>query len=96
MLYTEIQPQSFLSSGEDCFKCFTNHILAWQPSCSMAQNHADKLSPSYDRRPIVKSGDNCLSGLQKKIFRLHDFIHVYRPGARADNHQNNHQNFDSS
>ena len=34
MLYTKIQPQSFLSSWKEDFKC-VYHIWAWQPSCSV-------------------------------------------------------------
>ena len=35
MLYTKIQLQSFLSSGEEVFY----HIWAWQPSCSKEPNN---------------------------------------------------------
>ena len=37
--------------------------------------------------PHVKSGENCSSGLKEDISKLHNFIDVYCPGARADNHQ---------
>ena len=32
MLYTKVQPKTFLSSGEKDFQVFY-HIWAWQPSC---------------------------------------------------------------
>ena len=40
MLYTKIQPQSFLCSGEEGFlSVMVDHIWAWQPSYLMTQNH---------------------------------------------------------
>ena len=47
MLYTKIQPQSFLGSGEDDF---FYHIWAWWPSCSMGQNHSYKLSIPFRQK----------------------------------------------
>ena len=41
MLYTKILPQSFLGSGGG-FEVFLT-IWAWQPSCSILQNHLIKL-----------------------------------------------------
>ena len=81
MLYTKIQPQSFLNSGEEGFYMFC-HIWAWQPSFTMAQNHLDVLSTSFRQ----KSDENCSRGLtEEDIQRFHDFIHVNSPGARVDN-----------
>ena len=62
MLYTKIQPQSFLSSEEEVFY----HIWAWQPSCSMVQKHLTKLSTSFDRRPYMKSGENWSSNFREE------------------------------
>ena len=53
MLYTKIQPQSFLGSGED-FKCFY-HIWACQTSCSIVQNHLNKLLVSLQQKASCKS-----------------------------------------
>ena len=41
MLYNKIHPQSF--------KCFYN-IWAWQPSCSMMQNHLNKVPTSLPKK----------------------------------------------
>ena len=87
MLYTKSQPQSFLSSGEEVFY----HIWAWQPSCSLVQNHKTKMSSQhpFDRRPYVKSGKNCARYFrQEDIQRFHDFIHIYSLRAREDYPQN--------
>ena len=36
----------------------------------------------------MKSGENCSSGFRgEDILKLHNFIHVYSPVARADNPQ---------
>ena len=32
----------------------------------------------------MKSGENSSSGFREDIKKLHYFIHVYRPGVRAD------------
>ena len=47
--YTKIQSQSFLSTGEEDFKCFY-HIWAWPPSCSMMQNLLKKVSTSLRQK----------------------------------------------
>ena len=39
----------------------------------------------------MKSGERCSSGFgEKDIEKLHNFIHVYSPGARADKPQGTH------
>ena len=45
MPYTKIQPQSSLSTEEEDFWVFY-YIRAWQPSCSMIQNHWNKMPTS--------------------------------------------------
>ena len=80
MVYTKIQPQSFLSYKEEFY-----HIWAWQPSYSMVRNQLTKLSASLDRRPHVKFGENYSRGFREDFQRFCGFIHVYSPGARADN-----------
>ena len=43
----------------------------------------------FDRRPHVKSNENCSSGFREDcVYVLYDFIHVYSPGAQADNPHN--------
>ena len=67
---------------------FFYHIWAWWPSCLMVRKHLNKWQYPFDRRSHVKSGENCSSGLrEEEIFKLHNFIDVYCPGARADNPQ---------
>ena len=59
MLYTKIQPQSFLSTGEEKCNCFY-HIWAWQSFCSIMQNHLNKVSTSLRQKNpmwnLVKTG----------------------------------------
>ena len=61
MLYTKVQPKSFHGSGEvDFLSVFTiyghgSHLVKW---CRTIQtNH----QYPFDRRPHLKSGENCLS-----------------------------------
>ena len=73
MLYTKIQPQSFLCSGEKDIKSFY-HILAGQPSCSKVQNHLTSYQYLFDRRPCVKSGDNWVSSFrEKRLLKITQF-----------------------
>ena len=67
MLYTKTEPQSFLGSGEEDFKCFFHHIWAWWPACSMVWNRLNKLSMPFDSRSHVKSGDNWSSGFRVDV-----------------------------
>ena len=53
MLYTEIQPQSFLASGEEDFKCF-NHISAWRPFYFKDRDHLYNFSIPLNTRLHVK------------------------------------------
>ena len=72
MLYTKIQPQCFLGSGEEDFKYFFFFffLTIWQLSCSIMQNHLDKLIiyPS-DRRSHVKSGETGQAVSENKTFK---------------------------
>ena len=54
---------------------------------STVQNHSNKLSIPFDRKPQVKSGENCSSGFREDIKKIHNFIHVYSQGSKADNPQ---------
>ena len=84
MLYTEIQPQSFLGSREEDFLQF----LPYTDMVAILQNHLTNWQYPFDRKPHVISGENCSSSFRKKTFKkLHNSIHVYSPGARADNPQ---------
>ena len=42
-------------------------LWAWQPSCSLMQNHFIKLACPFVRRPHAKSGENCSSGFREDI-----------------------------
>ena len=60
-------------------------------------NHAERFEqignmPSTEGTTDVKSGDNWSSCFREDVQRKQDFIHVYSPGARADNPGG--QNFD--
>ena len=90
MLYIKIQPQSFLDSGEEdflSFKCFTiyghgGHLVHWRGTIRTNWQYP------FPRRPHVKSSENCSSSFRDEdIKTLHNFVHVYRPGARTDNPQ---------
>ena len=83
MLYTKIQPKSFLGSGEENFKYFY-HIWAWQPFCLVVQNYLNKLLVLLDRRPPVKSDENWQVVSQAMFKDLYDLIHVQSLWARAD------------
>ena len=71
ILYTKIQLQSFLSTGDTdsylipSFKCFY-HIWPRQPSCSVVQNHLKNCQHPFDKRPHVKSGENWSSGFREE------------------------------
>ena len=65
MLYTKIQPQNFLSSGEEDFKCFTiyrhgSHLVPWRGSICTNRQHP------IDRRPHVQSGESGSSGFRNE------------------------------
>ena len=52
MLYTNIQPQSFLVLKKKKIKKCFYHVWAWWPSCSMVQNHLNKLTiPLWQKVP---------------------------------------------
>ena len=72
MLYTKIQPQSFLGSGEEDFKSFYYVIGMPWPSCSMARSHSNKFQYPFDRRPHVTAGENFSCG-----FREEDILCIY-------------------
>ena len=84
MLYTEIQPQSFLSSGEKIFLS----VLPYMGMASILLNGADPFEQivnilSTERRPYVnhvESSENCFK--EEDIKRLYNFIHVYSPRTK--------------
>ena len=50
------------------------------------QNLLNKLVINFDRKSNVKSGKNWSNCFREEdVGRLRDVIHVYSPGARADN-----------
>ena len=97
MLYTEIQPQSFLSSGEKKFLS----VLPYMGMASILLNGADPFEQivnilSTERRPCVnhvKSSENCFK--EEDMKWLYNFIHIYNPRTK-DPHSLPLQNFDSS
>ena len=52
--YTKIQSQTFFGSEEEDFQDFY-HVQTWRPSCSVAQNHLNKLAIPYRQKAHVKS-----------------------------------------
>ena len=65
MLYTKIQSESFLGSGEEDFKCFTiyghgSHLVQWLRTIQTKCQHP------FDKRIHVKSGENCSSSFRKE------------------------------
>ena len=75
MLYTKIQPQSFLELEKKIFKCFY-HIWAWQPSCSMIQNHLNSVNIPSTEGPmwnLVKIGQ-VVSEMFKDFMVLYLYI----------------------
>ena len=61
MLYTTIQVQSFLGSGEEDFWEFLPYI-GMVATCLVARNYLNKLAIPFWQK---KSGENCLSGLRE-------------------------------
>ena len=64
MLYTKIQPQSFLGSGEEDFKEF----LSYMDMVAILFNgteHLNKLAKSFGQKAHAKSGENC-KGFQRR------------------------------
>ena len=85
MLYTKIQPQSFLGSGEVDFQDSYMDMAAIFFSCA---EPFEQIGNTISTKAHVKSGENCSSSLREEdIEKFHNFIHVYSPVARADNHQ---------
>ena len=75
MLYTKIQPQSFLSSGED-FSVFTIYghvcyIVQWREIIRT------KCQYPFDRRLHVKSGENGSSGLKEEVLKNYTVLCMY-------------------
>ena len=86
MLYTKISLKAFLVQKQffTVFNYFFYNIWAWQPSCSMGQNHLNKLLISLRQKAafgLVKSGQGVS---EKKTFKDYT-THVYSPRVRADN-----------
>ena len=52
----------------------------------------EQIGNTLSTMPHVKSGENCSSSFREGIQKLHNFIHVYSLGARADSLGG--QNFD--
>ena len=66
MLYTKIQPQSFLGSGEEDFQAFfticghDGHLVQLHGTIWTNWQYL------FDRRPHVKSGENCSSSVREE------------------------------
>ena len=65
MLYTKIQPQSFLGSGEEDFECFTmyrhgSHLAQWRGTIRTNYQYP------FDRKSPLKSGENCSNGFREE------------------------------
>ena len=75
--------KTFLVLKKQIFKCFAlyghgGHLVQWRGSIRTNWQYP------LDRRTHMKSGENSSSGFREDIKKLHYFIHVYRPGVRAD------------
>ena len=64
ILYTKIQPKSFLGSGEDVLAFY--HISAWRPSCSMVRNHSNKLSIPFRQKMLCEIWRKLLTRFQRR------------------------------
>ena len=64
-LYTKIQPQSFLGSGEEDFQEFLRYMDR-AAICSIACNHLNKLAMFFRQKDHVKSGENCSSRFREE------------------------------
>ena len=86
MLYTKIQPQSFLSSEED-FEEFFFFIQIWlrRRSCSMVQNNLNKLMIPLQQKDYTFSKEGPVWNLVKisqavskmKMFKYHAILYRY-------------------
>ena len=68
MLHIKMQPQSFLGSGEEEFKCINNiiygqggHLAQWHGTTQTNCQYP------FDRKPNVKSGENRSRGFRENI-----------------------------
>ena len=86
MLYTKIQPQSFLSTGEEDFYLFC-HIWAWLPSCSMMQKHLNKVSTSLRQQAPCEIWWKLVKWFKRRRLKISWFYTYIYKGARADNLQ---------
>ena len=71
MLYTEIQPQSFLGSGEDFLSAFYHITCTCMGMVAMLFIGAE-LFEQIVSIPHVKSDENWSSGFREDILRLHN------------------------
>ena len=84
MLYTKIQPQSFLGSGEE-------HFQGFLPDMDMTVIFFNCAEPFEQIGNTLSTEGPCenysSSFREKDIQKLHNFIHVYSPMAKADKPQ---------
>ena len=86
---SKIQPQSFLGSGEEDFLVFSPYMGMAAISFNGMEPFEQIVNIPSQQKAHVKSGENCSSSVKEEdIKKLHNLIHVYSPGARADNPQN--------
>ena len=76
MLYTKIQPQSFLGSGEEDFQEFY-HIWAWWPSCSIVRNHLNKMGKPFRQKANMKSIEYVRAVSEKNTFKTYTILCMY-------------------
>ena len=81
-IYTKIQPQSFLGSGEEYFQEF----LPYKDMAAILFNcmkHLNKLACTFDRRPHhVKSGENC-SSVKRRNLKITQFYRCILPRGKG-------------
>ena len=79
-LYTKIQSQSFLRSGEDFF--FFVVVVVVIPYTGNVAILLNGVKP-FNRRLNVKSGENLSSSFRENVQRLHDFKRVILPRSKG-------------
>ena len=92
MLYTKIQPRSFLGSEEEDIKNFHlyengGHLVQWHGTIST------KWQYPFDRRPHVKSGEKMLKHSEKRTFTNYTVLYMYIAPKHGQNTIRG-QNFD--
>ena len=82
MLYTNIQPQSFLCSTEGAFKCVLPHMGMAAILFSGTKPLKQIFNTPSTEGPILNLG-KFVKRFQRILLRLHNFIHVCTRGTKC-------------